>query len=189
MSPDLAPHQHPIDLLLEWIALARAAGARRPLAMALATASLAGLPSVRMVIARRVDRAGITFYTDARSAKGRDLATNPRAATTFYWAELNRSVRISGLVEVLPRSQTEAFFAGYGPTIQRAMRVSTQSAPLADRSDLERAIAADAVAYPNQGPIAPGFIGYRIVPAEMEFWAEASDALHERVVHTRSGDD
>ena len=80
MSLDTPPDQHPIDLLLEWIAQARAAGARRPLAMALATATLDGTPSVRMVIARRIERAGITFYTDARSPKGRDLAANPRAA-------------------------------------------------------------------------------------------------------------
>ncbi|MBP7602039.1 MAG: pyridoxamine 5'-phosphate oxidase family protein, partial [Thermoflexales bacterium] len=79
MSLDTPPDQHPIDLLLEWIAQARAAGARRPLAMALATATLDGTPSVRMVIARRIERAGITFYTDARSPKGRDLAANPRA--------------------------------------------------------------------------------------------------------------
>lgn len=189
MSLNPPPDQHPLDLLLEWVAQARAAGARRPLAMALATASLDGLPSVRMVIARRVDRDGITFYTDARSAKGRDLATNPRAALTFYWAELSRSVRISGRVVVLPRPQTETFFAGYRPAIQRAMRVSTQSAPLADRRDLERAIAADAVAYPDQGPIAPGFIGYLLAPAVIEFWAEAVDALHERVLFTRKGDD
>jgi len=189
MSLDLPLQQHPIDLLLEWIAQARAAGNRRPMAMALATATLNGLPSVRMVIARRVDRAGITFYTDARSAKGRDLATNPRAAATFYWAELSRSVRASGQVETLPPAQTEAFFAGYAPAIQRAMRVSTQSMPLANRRDLERAVAADAVAYPDQGPIAPGFIGYRLVPAEMEFWAEAADALHDRILFTRHDDE
>lgn len=188
MSIELAPHQHPIDLFLVWLAQARAAGARRPMAMALATASLQGLPSVRMVIARSVDRDGITFYTNARSAKGRDLATNPRVATTFYWTELNRSVRVSGHVEILPRSQSETFFAGYAPAIQRAMRVSTQSAPLADRSDLERAVVADTVAYPDKGPIAAGFIGYRLVPAEIEFWAEAADALHDRALFTRISD-
>ena len=181
--------QHPIDLLLEWIAQARSAGARRPKAMALATATLNGLPSVRMVIARQVDHDGITFYTDARSPKGRDLAVNPRAATTFYWPELSRSVRVSGRVETLPHTQTEAFFAGYAPAIQRAMRVSTQSAPLTDRTALERAIAADAVAYPDVGPIAPGFVGYRLVPAEMEFWAEADDALHNRALFTSQGED
>lgn len=189
MSLGLSPHQHPIDLLLTWIAQARTAGARRPLAMALATASLNGLPSARMVIARKVDHAGITFYTDVRSAKGHDLSANPRAATTFYWAELSRSVRVSGKVETLPRDHTEAFFSGYAPKIQRAMRVSTQSAPLADRSDLERAIAADALAFPDQGPVAPGFIGYRLVPAEIEFWAEAADALHDRALFTQQGDD
>ena len=188
MNMELASHQHPIDLLLVWLAQARSAGARRPLAMALATASLHGLPSVRMVIARSVDRDGITFYTDARSAKGRDLATNPRVATTFYWTELNRSVRVSGQVETLTNAQSEAFFAGYAPKVQRAMRVSTQSAPLADRGDLERAVVADTVAYPDQGTIAPGFIGYRLVPAEIEFWAEAADALHDRALFTRISD-
>ena len=161
MSLDTPPDQHPVDLLLEWIAQARAAGARRPLAMALATATLDGTPSVRMVIARRIERAGITFYTDARSPKGRDLAA----------------------------PDAEAFFAGYAPKIQRAMRVSTQSAPLSDRGVLESAIAADAMAYPDQGPIAPAFTGYRLAPAEMEFWAEADDALHDRAQFTRRGDD
>lgn len=189
MSLDTPPDQHPIDRLLEWIAQARAAGARRPLAMALATATPDGLPSVRMVIARRVDHGGITFYTDVRSAKGRDLSANPRAATTFYWAELSRSVRISGKAETLPQAETEAFFAGYAPKIRRAMRVSTQSAPLASRGALERAVAADAIAHPDQGPIASGFIGYRLVPAEIEFWAEAADALHDRTLFTRQGDD
>lgn len=189
MSLNTPPDQHPVDLLLEWIAQARAAGARRPLAMALATATLDGTPSVRMVIARRIERAGITFYTDARSPKGRDLAANPRAALTFYWAELSRSVRVSGTVETLPTPDAEAFFAGYAPKIQRAMRVSTQSAPLSDRGVLESAIAADAMAYPDQGPIAPAFTGYRLAPAEMEFWAEADDALHDRVQFTRRGDD
>lgn len=187
MSLDLTLHQDPIDLLLEWIAQSRTAGALRPMAMALATATLEGVPSVRMVIARRVEAAGITFYTDARSAKGRDLSANPRAATTFYWAELSRAVRISGHVEILPRLQVETFFAGYAPAIQRAMRISTQSAPLAHRRDLERAVAADAVAYPDRGPVAPHFIGYRLVPAEMEFWAEAADALHDRTLYTRHG--
>ena len=158
------------------------------MAIALATATPAGVPSVRMVIARHVDRAGITFFTDARSAKGRDLSTNPRAAITFYWAELSRSVRVSGPVESLPRAEIDTFFAGYAPKIQRAMRVSTQSAALSARGDLEQAIAADIQAFPETGPVATGFIGYRIVPEIVEFWSEAQDALHDRIQFSRSGD-
>lgn len=187
MTRETPADHRPMDLLAAWVAQARAAGAPRPTAMALATASLDGCPSVRMVIARRVNADGIDFYTDARSAKGHDLSANPRAAATFYWPELSRAVRVSGSVETLPRAETEAFFAGYAPKTQRAMRVSTQSAPLADRKDLERAVDADADTYPEQGPVAAGFIGYRIIPDALEFWAEALDALHDRALFTRIG--
>jgi pyridoxamine 5'-phosphate oxidase len=187
MIPEPPAEHRPLDLLAAWVAQARAAGAPRPAAMALATATLDGLPSVRMVIARRVNSDGIVFYTDARSAKGRDLSTNPRAAATFYWPQLSRAVRVSGSVETLPHAETGAFFAGYAPEIQRAMRVSTQSAPLAERADLERAVEADADTYPEHGPVAAGFIGYRIIPDALEFWTEAADALHDRALFTRIG--
>ena len=189
MTRETPAEHRPLELLAAWIAQARAAGAPRPTAMALATASLDGLPSVRMVIARRVNADGIVFYTDGRSAKGRDLSANPRAAATFYWPELSRAVRISGSVATLPRAETEAFFAGYAPKTQRAMRVSTQSARLVDRRGLERAVDADANRFPEDGPVAAGFIGYRIVPDALEFWAEAPDALHDRILFTRHGDE
>ncbi len=186
MNIELAPGQHPIDLFLEWVAQARAAGARRPLVMALATA-LDGAPAVRMVMARAADRDGIVFYSSALSRKGIVLAFNPRAAVSFYWAETSRSVRVSGNVEKLPRAETEVFFRGYAPQIQRVMRVSTQSAPYRDRRDLEQLLAADAQEYPDGGPVPVDFTGYRIMPASFEFWSEADDGLHDHVRFERSG--
>lgn len=182
------PGRDPISLLLAWLAEARAAGALKPTAMALATATRAGEPSVRMVVARGIDQAGITFYTDARSAKGRDLAQNPRAAATFYWPALNRAVRLSGPVETLAPERAAAFFAGYARPIQRAMRVSTQSAPVADRTSLEAAVERDAIAHPDDGPVAAGFVAFRLCSDAFEFWSEAPDALHDRIAYVRQGD-
>src|SRR4051794_19683972 len=101
----------PFDLFNEWFADARASEPNEPEAMALATAGVDGQPSVRMVLLKAHGREGFTFYTHEQSAKGRDLAENPRAALLFHWKSLGRQVRVEGVVERASDAEADAYFA------------------------------------------------------------------------------
>jgi pyridoxamine 5'-phosphate oxidase len=135
---DLDPD--PLEAFGTWFREAVAAGLRLPEAMALATASAEGIPSVRMVLLKAFDRRGFVFYTNYESRKGRDLAENPRGTMLFYWDPLGRQVRIEGSVERISREESVAYFATRPPGSRASAAASRQSEVISSREELEAAV-------------------------------------------------
>jgi pyridoxamine 5'-phosphate oxidase len=152
-----------------------------PEAMALATASADGAPSVRMVLLKQADERGFLFFTNYESRKGRELAENPRAALLFHWP--GRQVRVEGPVERLPAEESDAYWATRPAGSRASAAASRQSEVLASREELERAAAAL-----GRDPARPaGWGGYVLRPERWEFWEHRDDRLHERTRVRREG--
>jgi pyridoxamine 5'-phosphate oxidase len=179
---DLDPD--PLRQFESWFAAAREAGVRAPEAMALATATPHGAPSARMVLLKGVDERGFVFFTSYESRKGDELEANPRAALLFYWDPLGRQVRVEGPVERVSAEESDAYFASRPPGSRAGAAASRQSRPLADRAELERAVAAlggDATRPELWG-------GYRLRPERYEFWQHRENRLHDRFRYEREGE-
>jgi pyridoxamine 5'-phosphate oxidase len=176
----------PVAQFAKWYEAARASVKPLPEAVALATATRAGHPSLRMVLLKGFDAHGFVFYTNYRSRKGRELARNPRATLLFYWGESSRQVRIDGRVERLMARESDEYFATRPRGSQLAAWASPQSAVVAGRGPLERRFAAFARRYPDAVPRPPHWGGYRLVPEAFEFWQGGEDRLHDRILYRRA---
>jgi pyridoxamine 5'-phosphate oxidase len=179
----------PVDQFRRWFADAQAAGVADPDAMVVATVDTTGAPNARVVLLRGVDAAGFRFYTNYDSAKGRDLAANPRAALVFHWREQGRQVRATGAVRRLDADES----VGYWRNRPRASRVSAwasaQSEPIADRAALESAAAEVAARFGDGDvPRPPFWGGYLVTPDALEFWQHRDDRLHDRLRYRRLAD-
>lgn len=184
---DLDPE--PLRQFERWFASAGDAGVEVPEAMALATASIDGRPSVRMVLLKQADERGFAFHTNYESRKGRELAANPYAALLFHWRPLGRQVRVEGLVERVSAEESEAYFVTRPHGSRVAAWASPQSRPLASRAELERLYAEALTRYPvDDVPLPPHWGGFRLVPDAYEFWEHGDDRLHDRVRYERRGD-
>jgi pyridoxamine 5'-phosphate oxidase len=187
-ASDLLPD--PVDQFHRWVNEAIAAQVPEPLAAALATADGAGDPSVRMILIRGIGAAGIDFYTNHGSRKGRDLAARPAAALTLWWPTLERQVRLSGSVARLSEAESAAYFASRPLESQLGAWASAQGEPIADRATLEGALAAAAQAHaptPEALPtLPPHWGGYRVTPAHWEFWQGGEHRLHDRFEYLRA---
>lgn len=175
----------PVAQFAQWYERAQATVKPLPDAVALATATSTGHPSLRMVLLKGFDAHGFVFYTNYRSRKGRELARNPRAALLFYWGEFERQVRIDGRVERLMARESEEYFATRPRGSQLSAWASPQSALVAGRGPLERRFAAFARKYPDAVPRPPHWGGYRLVPEAFEFWQGREDRLHDRILYRR----
>jgi pyridoxamine 5'-phosphate oxidase len=172
-----------------WFAEAGNAGVDVPEAMALATATPDGRPSVRMVLLKDAAETGFGFHTNYESRKGGELDRNPRAALLFHWRPLGRQVRVEGRVERLSPDESEAYFATRPQGSRLAAWASPQSRPLADRAELERLYADAASRFPGEDvPRPPHWGGYRLLPDAYEFWQHGDDRLHDRIRYERAGD-
>jgi pyridoxamine 5'-phosphate oxidase len=173
---------NPFEQFQLWFDQAIAGEINEPNAMCLATADADGFPSARMVLLKGADERGFTFYTNYESRKGEELEENPHAALVFYWAELERQVRITGDVEKVSREETEAYFATRPRESQLGAWVSEQSEVISGRKTLEDQKAALEKWYEGLEILAPpNWGGYRVKPHEIEFWQGRPGRLHDRL--------
>jgi pyridoxamine 5'-phosphate oxidase len=185
--PDVGPD--PIEQVRLWLASAREAGIYEPEAMTLATIDADGRPRARYVLLRGLDERGLCFFTNYRSAKARELEASPRAALTFGWLQVHRSVRVEGTAERLPEAESDAYFAGRPRAARVSAWASPQSEPISSREELERAAAAIEQRFAGtEVPRPPHWGGFLVRPAQIELWQGRSGRLHDRLRYFRAGD-
>jgi pyridoxamine 5'-phosphate oxidase len=181
---DLDPE--PLTQFQRWFAEARDAGLPAPEAMALATATAEGRPSVRMVLLKGADERGFDFFTNYESRKAGELEANAQAALLFHWQPLGRQVRIEGRVARIPNEESEAYFRTRPLESRLAAWASPQSRVLASRDELERLYAEAVERFPgDEVPLPPHWGGFRLEPESYEFWQHGDDRLHDRVRYER----
>lgn len=182
---DLDPD--PIRELTRW--LAQAAAAELPLhdAFALATSDADGSPSVRFVLLRGLGEDGLRWFTNRASRKGRDVASNPRAAAAFWWPQLDRQVRVAGPVQALDDDVSIAYWRTRPRGSQLSASASQQGEPIGSVADLQAAVADLAQLYHDEVPLPPSWGGYLLIPERFEFWMSREDRLHDRIEYLREG--
>jgi pyridoxamine 5'-phosphate oxidase len=162
---------------------------RAPEAMAIATATPTGRPSLRMVLLKGFDESGFVFFTGYESRKGRELGDNPRAALLFYWDPLGRQVRIEGHVNSAAREESDEYFHSRPRAAQLAALASRQSEILAGRSDLESRYAElERELDGKEVPLPEAWGGFRLAPDTYEFWQHRENRMHDRFRYRREGD-
>ncbi|PYM14774.1 MAG: pyridoxamine 5'-phosphate oxidase [Verrucomicrobia bacterium] len=180
---DLDPD--PIAQFGKWLQQTIDAQMLEPTAMTLATVGKSGRPSARIVLLKGVDERGLIFYTNYESRKARELAENPQGALVFYWAELERQVRVTGVVSSISREESEAYFKTRPRGHQLGAWVSTQSDVIASRGVLEERLELFEQKYPDTVPLPPFWGGYILSPTEIEFWQGRQNRLHDRFRYTK----
>ncbi len=180
----------PLPCFHAWLAEAQGAEPNDPNAAALATATPAGLPSVRMVLLKEVaDDASFVFYTNAESRKGLELRANPHAALCFHWKSLRRQIRIEGPISEVSPDRADAYFRSRPRGSQLGALASDQSRPLASRRTLEERAAELALRYPSEIPRPQYWTGFAVHAQTIEFWRSRQDRLHDRVLYTHNPTD
>jgi pyridoxamine 5'-phosphate oxidase len=181
---DLDPD--PLRQFHAWYRAAGEADVPRPEAVALATATPDGQPSVRFVLLKSADESGFLFYTGYQSRKGQELEANPVAALCFYWHELGRQVRVEGRVARVPISDSDAYFSSRPYGAQLSASASRQSDVVSSRRELEEAVEALKARY-GEGVVPRPEIwgGFAVVPEMYEFWQHREDRLHDRFRYRR----
>jgi pyridoxamine 5'-phosphate oxidase len=179
----------PIGLFVDWLCDARAHEVNDPNAMALSTVDADGAPDARMVLLKDVDARGFTFYSNAESTKGGQLAGRPVAALLFHWKSLRRQVRVRGTVEPVTAAEADAYFASRARESRIGAWASDQSRPLADRAALEAAVARETSRFgEGEVPRPAHWTGWRVMPTAVEFWRDRPFRLHDRLRFDRAGD-
>jgi pyridoxamine 5'-phosphate oxidase len=187
-SDDPLEAAQPLELFERWLREATASEPNDPNAAALATANVAGEPSVRMVLVKRTDHRGFCFFTNAESQKGCELSENPQAALCFHWKTLRRQVRVAGPVTPLADAEVDEYFHSRSRGSQTGAAVSQQSRPLASREDLEHQVKQFIDEHPGNIPRPGYWRGYCVEARRVEFWMDGPDRLHDRIRFTRTGD-
>ena len=157
-------------------------------AMTLATISADGMPSARIVLLKNYDKRGFVFYTNYDSAKGKALAANPKAALVFFWKELERQVRIQGMVEKVSAEESDEYFNSRPAGSRIGAWSSPQSEVIPNRHVLENNVTKYTVEMKDGIPRPEHWGGYRVTPSKIEFWQGRSNRLHDRIQYTRQAD-
>src|ERR1700729_813966 len=189
--PEFAPlreqdvDRDPLRQFTAWYQDAHASGLREPAAVAVATSTPDGVPSVRMVLLKGFDERGFVFFTNYESRKGRELEADPRAAMLFYWDPLGRQVRIEGPVARRSAEASAEYVRSRARGSQLSALASPQSQEVPDREWLEQRVSELAEQFRDaELPLPRAWGGFRLAPARYEFWRHRDDRLHDRVVYT-----
>jgi len=180
-------HADPLAQFERWFNEALAAQLPLANAMTLATAASGGAPDARIVLLKGVDNGGFVFYTNYESRKGRQLAAQPQACLVFFWAPLERQVRIDGTVGKVSSKESDVYFLSRPVGARLSARASAQSSAVTGREVLENAVKEEKSKYGENPPRPPHWGGYRVIPSRMEFWQGRENRLHDRLLYLRDG--
>lgn len=185
MAKKKAEYIEPFSKVNEWLAEAEGKEPNDPSAMALATSTSDGFPSVRMVLLKGCDERGLVFYTNLESRKGEELNKNPNAALLFHWKSLRRQIRVEGKVEPVTPEEADRYFASRVRSSQIGAWASDQSRPMEGRFEFETSIAKFTAKFgTGDVPRPEHWSGFRLKPTYFEFWRDRKFRLHERITYS-----
>ena len=180
--------ENPFALCRSWMAEAEQSEVNDPNAIALATVDAGGMPNARMVLLKEIEDSAFVFYTNYESQKAQELMASGKAAFVCHWKSLRRQIRVRGAIEQEDGSQADAYYNSRSVKSRLGAWASEQSRPIANRAVLEKRLAEVTAEFGDTPTRPPFWGGFRLIPSEIEFWADGAHRLHDRFRWSRTGD-